>query len=843
MSDLITCVLPTYNGEKYIRESIDSVLAQTYENWELIIVNDASTDGTLEIVKEYVNRDKRIFIISNETNQKLPKSLNIGFAKAKGEYYTWTSDDNAYKPQAFEKMLNVLKTNPNFDMVHCDMDYIDENGKIAQELIVDCSLETLLEVNNTIGSCFLYTKAIADKIGGYDESQFLVEDYDYWLRIAFAGQIITLHENLYAHMFHKDSLSTTNLLKVKQKAIALQSRYFELFLPKFPHLAQSYQRFQEKIRIDSLADSLMILPKDGAIKAYKEINATLGKKQALRLYKDRFKKTYQTIYLDAMSALGFFYKLKALDYRIKLKLKLRKYEKAYAKSQHYIKQALQAKQWIFDNTLDGKGGGKGIIISSDQRVIYPEVSGYYIPTLIKWGERELAKSYAEYLLTIQNEDGSWNESYGKYKYTFDTGQILKGLWELINCKFVSEAQRQKYESAFLKGCDYIVAQQRQDGSIATDNYDYWELAYGKVVPEAIHLYCLEPLRNAGKKFNAPKYEECIKKALNFYLADKALTDFTTLSHFNAYIIEALIDLGETTRAQDAMDKIATLQRKDGFIQAYPDSNKFTCSTGLFQYAICWAKLGGEENLKRAEKSFYYALDLQNASGGWYGSYGKKANYFPQGEISWAVKYFFDGLYYISQAKCNDSAPLFYESIEEDDGRYLLFKDLAKDADKILDVGCGKGRYEKKLFKVYPDKEYFGIDFSSNVLKFVPEFIKTPQGGGNLLNLPYDNESFDLVFCSEALEHCVEVQKAIAELARVTKKGGKILIIDKPIAKLGALQLAEWEQWFEPNELKNIMQKQGLDVQIKENIPYEYKADGLFVAWVGEKSNETSLSFK
>lgn len=836
MSDLITCVLPTYNGEKYIRESIDSILAQTYKNWELIIVNDASTDGTLEIVKEYAGRDKRISVINNETNQKLPKSLNIGFAKARGEYYTWTSDDNAYKPQAFEKMLNALKQDSSADMVCCDIDIIDENGKKMREITADCSVESLLGVNNTIGSCFLYTKTIADKIGGYDESQFLVEDYDYWLRIALQGKIITLHENLYAHRFHKDSLTTTKSHKVQQKALALQKRYFELFLPKFPHLKQIYQRFQEKIRIDSLIDSLMILPKDEAIKAVKEINATLGKKEALRIYKDRFKKSYKTIYLDAMSALGIFYKLKALDYRIKLKFKLRKNEKAYAKSQHYIKQAIKAKQWIFNNTLNGeRGGGKGIVVSSDQRVIYPEVSGYYIPTLIKWGERELAKFYAEYLLTIQNEDGSWNESYGKYKYTFDTGQILKGLWELINCEFINEAQKSKYENAFLKGCDYIVAQQRKDGSIATDNYDYWGLAYDKVVPESIHLYCLEPLRNAAQKFNKPQYEECIKKALDFYLADKALTDFTTLSHFNAYIIEALIDLGETKRAQDAMDKIATLQRKDGFIQAYPDSDRFTCSTGLFQYAICWAKLGGEENLQRAEKSFYYALELQNTSGGWFGSYGKGSNYFPQGEISWAVKYFFDALYYISQAKCNDSANFCLESIDNDDGRYLLFEDLAKDADKILDVGCGKGRYEKNLFKIYPNnKEYFGIDFSQKVLQFTPKFMKCYKGGGNLLNLPYTNESFDLVFCSEALEHCVDVQKAIAELTRVTKKGGKILIIDKPIAKLGALQLAEWEQWFEPNKLKDIMQKQGLEVQIKENIPYEDKADGLFVAWIGKK---------
>lgn len=832
-SDLISIVLPTYNGEKYLRESLDSILAQSYTNWELIIVNDASSDSTLEIAKEYANKDKRISVISNQSNQKLPKSLNIGFANAKGAYLTWSSDDNLYKPKALEKMLNALKSNPDSSMAHCDMDLIDEDGKVMHEIIVDCSPRTLLEVNNTIGSCFLYTKAIADKIGGYDDKQFLVEDYDYWLRIALNGKIITLHENLYAHRSHKDSLTTTKFHKVQKKVIELKKRYFELFLPKFPNLKDAYDTFQAKCRIDSLVDSLMILPKDKVIEAYKEINATLSKKQALRLYKDRFKKTYQTVYLDAMSALGIFYKLKALDYRIKLKFKLRKNEKAYAQSQAYIAKALQAKQWIFDNTLNGEGGGKGIIISSDQRVIYPEVSGYYIPTLIKWGERELAKSYAEYLLTIQNEDGSWNEPYGKYKYTFDTGQILKGLWELMNCGFVDEAQKQKYEKAFLKGCDYILAQQRQDGSIATDNYDYWGLAYGKVVPESIHLYCLEPLRNAAKKFNAPKYEECVKKALDFYLADKALTDFTTLSHFNAYIIEALIDLGHTKEAQEAMDKIATLQRKDGFIQAYPDSDKFTCSTGLFQYAICWAKLGGEENLKRAERSFYHALDLQNASGGWYGSYGKGSNYFPQGEISWAVKYFFDALYFIPLGKLENFVQFRMAHIDEDDGRFLLFREQIKSASKILDVGVAKGRYERNLApSEYEGKEFFGIDISPSVLDFTPEFMQTKQG--TLLNIPFPDESFDLVFCSEAFGFAIDVGRAVEELYRVTKRGGAILVIDKREDFVRRFRVVYFEQYFEQYLFKNALEKTGLQVQLIDNVPYEDTNDGLFVAWVARK---------
>ena len=89
----VSIVLPSYNGERYIKESIDSVLNQSFTNWELIVVNDCSEDGTRRIVEEYAQNDSRVTIINNEKNMKLPKSLNIGFEVARGEYFTWTSDD------------------------------------------------------------------------------------------------------------------------------------------------------------------------------------------------------------------------------------------------------------------------------------------------------------------------------------------------------------------------------------------------------------------------------------------------------------------------------------------------------------------------------------------------------------------------------------------------------------------------------------------------------------------------------------------------------------------------------------------------------------------------------
>ncbi len=105
---LVSVILPVYNGEDTIAESIDSVLAQTYQNLELVIVNDCSTDGTQAILKEYEAKDRRVRVIDNSVNLKLPRSLNVGFSDAKGEYLTWTSDDNLYHPSAIEEMAAVL---------------------------------------------------------------------------------------------------------------------------------------------------------------------------------------------------------------------------------------------------------------------------------------------------------------------------------------------------------------------------------------------------------------------------------------------------------------------------------------------------------------------------------------------------------------------------------------------------------------------------------------------------------------------------------------------------------------------------------------------------------------
>lgn len=228
-ANLISIVLPVYNGERFLAEAIESILAQTYKNYELIIVNDCSTDGTEEIIKQYAKLDSRIKVIKNQTNQKLPKSLNIGFHVAKGKYYTWTSDDNRYKENALEMMYEKLEKNPEYGLVYTDMEHINESGEVIGKL---CSKAQDIYQYNCVGACFLYRSECKEKIGGYDEGRFLVEDYEYWLRISRYYAVEHIAEVLYQYRYHENSLTMRRTKQIGEQLLRLKKDYFEYLLGK-----------------------------------------------------------------------------------------------------------------------------------------------------------------------------------------------------------------------------------------------------------------------------------------------------------------------------------------------------------------------------------------------------------------------------------------------------------------------------------------------------------------------------------------------------------------------------------------------------------------------------------
>lgn len=105
--------------------------------------------------------------------------------------------------------------------------------------------------------------------------------------------------------------------------------------------------------------------------------------------------------------------------------------------------------------------------------------------------------------------------------------------------------------------------------------------------------------------------------------------------------------------------------------------------------------------------------------------------------------------------------------------------------------------------------------------------------GSLTAIPFADNMFDFTYTTEALEHAVDISSAVRELCRVTKPGGKVLILDKNLAQLGAMEICDWEQWFDIDDLKQEMEKYCKEVQIDTDISYDdHAADGLFCAWTG-----------
>ena len=268
---------------------------------------------------------------------------------------------------------------------------------------------------------------------------------------------------------------------------------------------------------------------------------------------------------------------------------------------------------------------QGIIVHTRDLRPYPEVTGYFVPTLYNWGEQERARTCTRWLLSIQLPDGAFPAPDG-VPYTFDTGQVMRGLCAALN-------DMDDIEAPLRKACDWVVKQVAPDGRLTTPSTELWT----GIANDLIHTYVLPPLVQAGKLLGVAEYADTAQFVLAYYKKQEALVPFNRLSHFHAYAMEALCELGELELAGRGMADVERCQRRDGSIPAYPDV-EWVCSTGMAQYAVVWYALGKKA---QADLAIAYLEKIQNRSGGFYGSYGKGAKYIAGAEISWAVKYFLD----------------------------------------------------------------------------------------------------------------------------------------------------------------------------------------------------------
>lgn len=225
----ISVIMSVYNGGDYLREAVDSILGQTFKDFEFIIINDGSTDKTPEILKSYT--DPRITVL-NQENQGLVASLNRGLAAAQGEFIARQDADDQSIPTRFEKQYKFLSTHPKVVMAGSSMRVMNEQSKITHShhvLLNDPELkqELLLRSPFAHGSVMIRHSALK-KTKGYDHAFWPAEDYELWLRLSAYGEFANFDECLYVYRENSGGISASNQAKQAAAVERVQQKAWQI---------------------------------------------------------------------------------------------------------------------------------------------------------------------------------------------------------------------------------------------------------------------------------------------------------------------------------------------------------------------------------------------------------------------------------------------------------------------------------------------------------------------------------------------------------------------------------------------------------------------------------------
>ena len=258
MSTKVSIIIPTRDRVKLLPQSVASCLAQTFNGLEVVIVDDASSDGTGDWVRS--QKDPRIVYIRQDQQRGMAASLNTGFKAARGQYLTWTSDDDYYSStDALRIMTDFLDVEPTVDFVYAHYDRVDETGKFIGEARVE--EPPLLDRDNYVGHCFLYRRGVYEAVGDYSPEAFLIEDYDYWLRVRERFVMKRIPERLYSHRMHPQSLTMTYRVEQVQAMVAkARKKYIPAWKQHF-FLAETHYHARRRIKAaGNAAWSLVLNP-------------------------------------------------------------------------------------------------------------------------------------------------------------------------------------------------------------------------------------------------------------------------------------------------------------------------------------------------------------------------------------------------------------------------------------------------------------------------------------------------------------------------------------------------------------------------------------------------------
>lgn len=230
----VSVLLPIYNAERYLAEAIESVINQTFSDWELILTDDGSSDKSKEIIDSFLSKDKRIKSFSNEANLGLISTLNKGITFCSGKYIGRMDADDIMMPDRLEKQVSFLEENPTYGMCGSNAFVIDQQGELKGK-IVNITSSDLLKINLLFSVPFVHPSVLLRR-EVFDEFQYKpdykhIEDYKLWVDVASRWDVANLPDFLLKYRWHDSNVSVVHQAeqnRLKQRIILEQLQTLDL---------------------------------------------------------------------------------------------------------------------------------------------------------------------------------------------------------------------------------------------------------------------------------------------------------------------------------------------------------------------------------------------------------------------------------------------------------------------------------------------------------------------------------------------------------------------------------------------------------------------------------------
>lgn len=220
----VSVIMPVYNGEKYLTKAIDSILNQTFRDFELIVIEDGSTDSTSELLAAF--KDKRIRVVCNKKNIGVTNSLNIGLRQAKGDYIARCDADEINHPKRFERQVNFLNHHSDVVLVGSSVILINQDNMVIGKVDFPQTHEEICRkiiVRNSIAHpTVMFRKKTIEQVGFYRSIFNGAEDYDLWFRMLHKGKVQNLPEYLVKRRIHDNVVTNKYHYKIELLALIIR---------------------------------------------------------------------------------------------------------------------------------------------------------------------------------------------------------------------------------------------------------------------------------------------------------------------------------------------------------------------------------------------------------------------------------------------------------------------------------------------------------------------------------------------------------------------------------------------------------------------------------------------